>query len=263
MAKGKEETKDLTVKAEAGLPMVLDFAQDAGAGVNTFSAEDVSIPFITILQQLSPQLKRGSKVEGAEEGFIFNPVTLECIDGEEGIVVVPCAYHKRWVEWKPRSIGGGFVRHYDTDDILKQCTIVDNKETMPNGNIIVPTAYYYVIIIKAEGVYEKAVIPMASTLITVSKKWNSIMSAIKLNGAKGPYTPPIFAHKYRMKTIQKTKNNFSWHSWDISMEGVMTNAQLYLEAKKLNEQVTKGDLKVTPPSESNQEAFKETTSEVM
>lgn len=243
--------KSLVETPKAGLPAVLDFAEDAGTGFGNLSAQDVSIPFIAILQQLSPQLKRETKVEGAEEGSIFNPVTQEVIDGEEGIVVIPCAYQKRWVEWKPRTTGGGFVKHHDTADILSQCS-QDEKmnEILPNGNFIVATAYYYVLLKTETGTWTKAVLSWTKTQLKKSKKWNTIMSSIRFPKADGSvFTPAIFSHSYRLKTVRETKSTFSWFGWEVAMEGVLTDKNVYAIAKALHQEVEKGELKVKPVEE--------------
>lgn len=240
---------------KAGLPAVLDFAEDAGAGFQNLSAQDVSIPFIGIIQQLSPQLKRETKVEGAEEGCIFNPVTQEVIDGEEGIVVIPCAYQKKWVEWKQRSVGGGFVKHHETDALLATC-VQDDKmnEILPNGNVLVPTAYYYILLKTDSGNWTKAILSWTKTQLKKSKKWNTIMSSIKFPKTNGEvYTPAIFSHSYRLKTARETKNSYSWFGWEVAMEGVLTDKAIYNLAKALHQEVEKGEIKLKPVEEVNAE----------
>jgi hypothetical protein len=95
----------------------------AGEGLEEVTAEDLAIPFLRVLAQLSPQVNKrdGAYVEGAEAGMIYNTVANEAYDGEKGILVVPCHYNRRFVEWQPRSSGGGFVGSYPIDsDMLKQ-----------------------------------------------------------------------------------------------------------------------------------------------
>ncbi|HBP65139.1 MAG TPA: hypothetical protein DD730_12890, partial [Desulfosporosinus sp.] len=227
---------------------------------------DYAIPFMTILQSLSPQLKRGSGVEGAEVGALFNTVTKEVIDGEKGVIAIPCAYQKSWIEWKTRETGGGFVKQHTTEDIMRSTTPnVKGDNLLPNGNMVVPTANYYIIVIRDNGAPETVVLSMTKTQLTKAKKWNSIMSAIKLTGAKGLYTPPMFSHKYRLTTHEEEKNSFAWYAWEISNAGKLdaANAQdvaLYALAKKLNEEVEKGLLKAKPQEEP---ANQDNSSEVM
>ncbi len=63
---------------------------------------------------MSPQVNKrdGAYVHGAEAGMIFNTVLNEAYDGIKGIRVMPCHYNRRFVEWKPREQGGGYIGSY-------------------------------------------------------------------------------------------------------------------------------------------------------
>lgn len=256
MAKNTE-SKALEVKNEAPLPVVMDFEVDAGSGLNNLTASDYAIPFLNILQQLSPQVKPVSKggLPGAQVGMILNTVTKELINGEEGILVVPCAYQKKWIEWKTRESGGGFVKQHDTEAIMQSTTLnAKGDSILPNGNMVVPTANYYIIILK-NGVPETAVLSMTKTQLTKSKKWNSIMSAIKLQGKNGLYTPPMYSHKYHLTTSESEKNGYSWYGWEISNAGPLKGSDpaevaIYNLAKKLNTEVEAGLIKAKPQEDA-------------
>lgn len=244
--------KDLTIKPEAGLPVAMtSFEQDSGSGFEGMGAGDMSIPFLKILQKLSPELQRETKVDGAEEGFLCNSVTKEVIDGEIGVVVIPCAYQKRWVEWKPRTSGGGLVSYHDTDELLKTCSTNDkNKSILPNGNTLEPTAYYYVLIVKEDGSVSPCVMSLASTQMKKAKQWNTIMQGIKLKGAKGLYTPPMYSHRYNIRTVREQKNTNSWYGFDIGIMGPIQEQAHYLAAKKMNADFQKGTLKTAEEGEA-------------
>lgn len=243
---------------------VLNFEEDAGSGFDNMSSQDVSIPFIDILQKLSPHLGRNSTLVGAREGDILNPVSKEVFPGEKGIKVIPCAYQKKWVEWKSRATGGGFVKHHDTHEILMECKQADKVlYQLPNGNAIVPTAYYYVLVVKDDGSFERGIIPMKSTQIAKSKKWNTIMQNLKVIGKNGPYTPPMFSQVYLLTSTYQEKSTFSWYGWDVSLVGPVTNAAVYVAAKKVNSEFSKGEIKVVPVDSGDAEETGPITSEVM
>ena len=65
--------------------------EDSGAGAEGITSQDLMVPRISILQSPSPQVNKrdGKYVQGAEVGFIYNTVSNEVVDGEEGISVVP------------------------------------------------------------------------------------------------------------------------------------------------------------------------------
>ena len=80
------------------------FAEDAGSGVDGLGSEDLAIPFLKILQKMSPELDDIAK---AKAGDLFNTVTKEVVKGSDGIRVVNCAYTLQYIEWEPRGSGTG------------------------------------------------------------------------------------------------------------------------------------------------------------
>ena len=58
------------------------FEADANQGAQNISQEDLALPFLKILGQLSPEVNKrdGKYVEGAEPGKIINTVTNELYD---------------------------------------------------------------------------------------------------------------------------------------------------------------------------------------
>ena len=110
----KQEPKTnnaVTEKVNAGALAVNMFEADAdmGQGVENLTHEDLALPFLKILGQLSPEVNKrdGKYVQGAEPGMIYNSVTGELFDGEKGIEVVPCHYKLEYIEWQDRGEGSG------------------------------------------------------------------------------------------------------------------------------------------------------------
>ena len=80
------------------------FAADAGAGVTNLGSEDLAIPFLKILQKMSPEL---DELDNAKAGDIYNTVTKEGVKGKDGVRVINCAYTLQYIEWEPRGTGTG------------------------------------------------------------------------------------------------------------------------------------------------------------
>ena len=78
-------------------------------GFENMTQEDMALPFVRILGQLSPQVTDGDAkyIEGAKPGMIYNTVTSELYDGKKGIKVIPCYYKKDYPEWSDRGDGPG------------------------------------------------------------------------------------------------------------------------------------------------------------
>ena len=84
-------------KEDTSIALASMFEEDANTGMDNMGAEDMALPFLRILGQLSPEVnKRDAKyVEGAEAGMIFNTVTKQVYDGEKGLNIVPCLLQAR------------------------------------------------------------------------------------------------------------------------------------------------------------------------
>ena len=236
---------EVTAKKSAPLPANM-FEEDAAKGLGSIGQEDLALPFLKILGQLSPEVNKrdGKYVEGAEPGMIFNSVTGDLYDGVKGIDVIPCFYKLEYIEWKDRGEGPGApVAIYDSSSDIMSKTKADAsyKDRLPNGNYIEKTASHFVIITGDSPA--TALISMKSTQLKISRKWNSMMSGIKLKGKNGLYTPASFSHIYKLKTTQMSNDKGTWFGWEVSKVGPITDASIYQQAKSFSESISKGAVK--------------------
>ena len=232
-------------KKSAGLPSNV-FEDDAAKGLGTIGQEDLALPFLKILGQLSPEVNKrdGKYVEGAEPGMIFNSVSGELYDGVKGIDVIPCFYKLEYIEWKDRGEGiGAPIAIYDSSSDIMSKTKPDAnyKDRLPNGNYIEKTASHFVIV--SGDSPSTALISMKSTQLKISRKWNSMMSGIKMNGKNGMFTPASFSHIYKLKTTQMSNDKGTWFGWEVSKVGPVTDQSLYGQAKSFSENISKGSVK--------------------
>ena len=232
-------------KKTAGLPSNI-FEDDAAKGLGNISQEDLALPFLKILGQLSPEVNKrdGKYVEGAEPGMIYNSVSGDLYDGVKGIDVIPCFYKLEYIEWKDRGEGvGAPVAIYDSSSDIMSKTKPDAnyKDRLPNGNYIEKTASHFVIV--SGDSPSTALISMKSTQLKISRKWNSMMSGIKMKGANGMFTPASFSHIYKLKTTQMSNDKGTWFGWEVSKVGPVTDKGLYDQAKAFSENISKGSVK--------------------
>ena len=232
-------------KKTAGLPANV-FEEDAAKGLGNIGQQDLALPFLKILGQLSPEVNKrdGKYVEGAEPGMIYNSVSGDLYDGAKGIDVIPAYYKLEYVEWKDRGEGAGgpVAVHDSSSDIMSQTKADANfKDRLPNGNYVEKTASHFVIITGDSPT--TALISMKSTQLKISRKWNSMMSGIKLKGKNGLFTPASFSHIYRLKTTQMSNDKGTWFGWDVSKAGPITDTGLYQQAKTFSESISKGSVK--------------------
>ena len=236
---------EVTEKKSAPLPANM-FEEDAAKGLGAIGQDDLALPFLKILGQLSPEVNKrdGKYVEGAEPGMIFNSVSGELYDGVKGLDVIPAFYKLEYIEWKDRGDGPGApVAIYDSSSDIMSKTKADAnyKDRLPNGNYIEKTASHFVIITGDSPA--TALISMKSTQLKISRKWNSMMSGIKLKGKNGLYTPASFSHIYKLKTTQMSNDKGTWFGWEVSKVGPITDASIYQQAKSFSESISKGAVK--------------------
>ena len=236
---------EVTEKKSAPLPANM-FEEDAAKGLGAIGQDDLALPFLKILGQLSPEVNKrdGKYVEGAEPGMIFNSVSGELYDGVKGLDVIPAFYKLEYIEWKDRGEGPGApVAIYDSssDIMSKTKADADYKDRLPNGNYIEKTASHFVIITGDSP--STALISMKSTQLKISRKWNSMMSGIKMKGANGMFTPASFSHIYKLKTTQMSNDKGTWFGWEVSKVGPVTEKGLYDQAKGFSDSISKGSVK--------------------
>ena len=244
----------VTEKKEGALQTNL-FEADANQGAQNISQEDLALPFLKILGQLSPEVNKrdGKYVEGAEPGKIINTVTNELYDD---IDVIPCHYKRQYVEWQDRgtSTGAPVAIHDADSDIVSQTTRDKTyKDRLPNGNYLENTANHFVLLCgKNPGT---ALISMKSTQLKVSRKWNSMMMGIKMQGKNGLFTPPTYSHIYNLKTVQMSNDKGTWFGWDVSKKGPVTQKDLYDMAKNFAISVGKGEVETKVETKETKSEF--------
>jgi hypothetical protein len=241
------EEANVVKKEKAGAVAISSFEIDSGKGLGNMSQDDLALPFLKILGQLSPEVNKrdGKYVKGAEPGMIFNSVTGDLYDGAKGIQVVPCHYKLEYIEWRDRGEGSGapVAIHSSSSDIMTKTTRdASFKDRLPNGNYIERTASHFVIVNGQTP--STALIAMKSTQLKISRKWNSMMAGIRLKGKNGLFTPASFSHIYQLKTIQQSNDKGTWFGWEVSKIGPVQDTTLYQQAKTFAENVSKGDVKV-------------------
>mgnify|MGYP001450978981 CR=1 FL=1 len=179
------------------------------------------------------------------------------ISGKEGIVIVPVAYQREFLRWAPRGQGSGAPTVYKTQAECPETkrSTEDNKDycTDGSGDYIEETHQHFVLVIGEDGKGETALIPMKSTQLKKSRKFNSmIMAQCDRDGFAR------FAYKFRFKTLAEQNDKGSWHGWEMQLEGPLLdeetqkkdpaqfarNLATYEQAKSFSESVQAGNVEV-------------------
>jgi len=256
--------KEVAKKAEAGLPAaLLEELEIAGAEREVMGKDDMSIPFLQILQSLSPQCTKGEPefIKGAEASMLFNTVTKDMFptyDEDDnslpGAHVISIAYKPSFIEWVPRAQGGGFVNEYDVavgSTIITQRNDTNQDIIQPGspvgtpGNQLAYTHTHFVFVVdKATGRIKPAVMSMTSTQVKPSKTWNALINETELPSGK---PAPRFFGVWAVSTQRRSNDHGTWYVWDFTRDGSIIDlgdaaGAVMAEAKKFATGIDEGEV---------------------
>jgi len=231
-----------------------DILEYEGEGA-AYDSSEMQIPFVRILQAMSPQLKKreAEYIEGSEQGDMFNTVTKQHWTGEDGITVIPCFQTTKYLEFTPRDQGGGFRGEIaPTDPILKRTERMGAKEMLPTGNELVKSDQHYCLVVEPDGTYQPVVIDMKSSQLKVSRRWKTQIAMQKIAHPRDGrmVTPPLFATQWKFTTVEESNDQGTWFNYSIEKIGLLEDRQLLQEAKSFRDSVAAGEVKAAADPEA-------------
>ena len=225
-----------------------DYQDDAGA-------DDLLIPFLSILQPMSPQILEADeddKPDALRPGSYFNSVTGELTTAKDGLVIQPVLFQTMVVEWVPRENGGGIAGRYEmTDQFIRDARKANGNSMvgLKNGdNDLVETVYLYANVLNDDGteVIGFAVLPVKSTSLQPIKGFRTAMQMVKGK-------PPYFAFRARLSSEKKSNDAGTWFrlkvsplsgsAWTDSMINPQTEGDLLQAGVALADMVGSGEAK--------------------
>lgn len=242
-AVAKQQAKDVAAPG-TDAELLAEIAGDTGAGFEEAGKDAYAIPFITVLQDLSPQVKpkMAGYVQGAKPGMFFHTVSQELFTE---VTLVPCYYSQVHIEWIPRDKGGGFVAAHPANTPLVRTTIRDGgKNILPNGHELMDTRQHFVLLVRPDGSMDEALVALKSTQLKYSRRWMSNQRAAVIEVDGKLITPPAFAWAYTFGVVEEANDEGSWWSWDLKGRERVTDATVYRRAKAFNATMKQGAVKV-------------------
>ena len=232
------------------------FMQHAGHG-QTFEARDLQIPRIALLQDNSPQVKKGTMtyIQGAEAGMLIDMAK----DGPDALMteawIVPVFYKRRFVAWKVRDEkggGGGLVRpdvpeaEYKT---LEEVSIgkrayMDQKV----GLVEVVDTPEWAVILSTDGLsYRPAVISMQGTKAKVAARMNTYINQQVIIAPDGRELPfPHYGNLFLLTSKREGEGSEAYFNFVSTPQGRLANPAVFHKAARYAQQFAAGELDAAP-----------------
>lgn len=189
-----------------------------GRGSEGVSTQDLVIPRLEIIQDLSPQRKKTEPeyIEGAEEGMMFNTVTKELYPA--GVIIVPVLFRKEYIVWKLRKKGGGFIGSFDSMEAADAARMgLDNPDEYES----VDTHQNFCLLVRPETTAEDPVVDEVVLSLSKSKAkiGRQLNSMIKMRGGDR------WSSAYRIEVVPATnKNNDAFFNFKVTPVGYVSPA---------------------------------------
>jgi hypothetical protein len=190
-----------------------------------------ALPFLAVLQGLSPQVQRGTPqyIDGASPGMIFNSVTKELADSIE--VTVLRRTHT-YCFWTPRDKGGGFKGEEPSTDATDQLFQElwkkrDDKNRCITAEGLEMTDHRNFFCLQHRGPNMRpipVVISMTKSQLTEARNWNFNITAESVQGN-------LQSEIWTLSTTMKKKGENQWYVWQAAHKGQHTDRALYGEAR--------------------------------
>jgi hypothetical protein len=242
----------------AVVPAFMD-QSDFGGGFEGADKDSYAIPFIQILQKMSPLVDEDDPkhVPGAKAGMLYNTVTQKLYDGKIGVNIIPCAYKRTFIQWGGREGDGGFKGEFTPEQI--DAMVTEGKIVTIEGRLFKPnedgsvnekkndyyadTRSHFVLIVEDNGSIGQAILSLASTQMKASKMLMTSLQQKKVDTPTGKRTPPTFANKVKLTTVGMSNDKGSWSGVRFELDDLVTDAAIYAEAKAFWQAVSTGAVK--------------------
>lgn len=220
-----------------------DYVGDTGRGSEGVTTDDMSLPRLTIIQDLSPQRKKNEDayIEGAEEGMLFN-TSSNALYPTGKVVVIPCYFRSEYVAWKDRNQGGGFGIACDTEEEAQRWI---SEQENPSAWDVSYTHQHFCIMVHADHTAERPhlediVISMSRSQLKPSRKWNTMVQ----NGGGDR-----FGRAYRLTVVGDESPKGKFFNYSVQQLGFVPK-DLFERAEKVYEAVKSGKRDVSRASDS-------------
>lgn len=254
-----------TAVAESSFNMMDAMEMDSGAGMENVTQEFLQIPMLRILQAQSKELIKNDPkyIQGAKLSQIVNTLNQQTYVADidepnaKGIFAIAVFFQVRHIEWfkQTSKAGTGLVKIWDTEDYRTNGEFLVDKDTgryfsKDGEREITQNCETFVIYkddLESPG-FKYAVISMTGMQFKKARAWNTDRSMRRVTNSKGKsINPPSWYGVYQLRSKAESNSKGQWFGWEIKhvadLPTVLGGSELYEEAKKMYEGITKGAIR--------------------
>lgn len=261
--KDQDEVKATEVVVANQSQVVPSFMEDdfGGSGFEGADKDSFAIPFLQVIQKMSPMADEDSPkyITGAKAGMLFNTVSQRLYDGKAGLLIIPCAFKRSFIQWAGRDAEGGFKGEFMPEQVLEMQNrgditsvggrlmkpLADGSVNEKKSDYFADTRSHFVLIIDPEtGEISRAIMPLSASQVKASKMLMTALQQKKVETPRGRMTPPTFANLVRVTTSGMSNEKGSWSGVNFALEGMVTDPAIYAEAKDFYKAINAGEVNV-------------------
>jgi hypothetical protein len=225
---GKKVAKKKASEVSQTTEIRPEWMDNKGRGSEEVGFEDLTIPRLDVIQDLSPQHKKNKPeyIAGAEPGLLFNTVTGQLYGSY--VHFIPVYFRKEWVIWKDINSGGGFRgAHATQQEAVNALAELDDADQCD----IQDTGQHFGLIVHKDGSVEDICISMSKSKMKASRQLNSM---VKIRGGDR------FSSMYEIKAVE-AQNAANQDYWNIAIKPLgYVNEEIFAAGEALYEQVKLG-----------------------
>ena len=241
--------KSVATTTEAPLPALPDalaslFAEEAGQGMEDVSPDDIQLPFIKQVQDISPERDDTAPeyIKGANSGDLFNSVTREIYD-REGLEVIPASFRNTVVAFKPRKSGGGFLGEYESKE--QALEHLDEPAELVES---VTVAIMYRPMGSSDS-FQPALLSLSKSKVKVARGWRTQLLGVRIpvgtndDGTPKTVQPPIYGTRFCLTSVRTRNNKGAYYNLNVRFLGSVGSTADALLAKSFGEAMNARELR--------------------
>src|SRR6185312_15757276 len=231
---------------------VMAFDDVAGDYYQGLDPQAFTMPFLALLQGLSPQCQRGNPayVKDAAPGMILNTLTGKLYERLD-VSVAKRTHSLCW--WTPRDKGGGWLGEIELErpgteaEQRFMALPLDEKKRRidKDGNEWTEHRNFFCRIVAADNAREPVVVSQTKSQLKTARDWNSLIDLYSarvparspdgqvITGQDGRplMRPALGSEIWTLSSKLRTKGENSWFMWTVAHKGRHNNVVVLDDVK--------------------------------